>query len=109
MSFRVQKTVFTNHLCIRIAEDREFALRHIFPDFARVGLVIHADSYDARLLCFEIRFSLRELAQLLHAEWSPVSTVEVQHYFMPALGRECEVSSVCVAQGEVRSKLLRRI
>jgi hypothetical protein len=79
----------------------------IVPNLTRVRFVIDADSDHASIDRIEIRFPLRELAQLLYAEGSPVSAVEVQHDFASALRRQRKVFPGSVPQGEIWSSLLR--
>jgi len=48
-------------------------------------LVIDADRNQLRIEFVEIGLSLRELAQLLDAERSPVSAIEIKHNFVSLL------------------------
>lgn len=85
VAFGVQQAILADDLGIRIAEDGQLALSRVLPDFACMGGVIDADSHNPRILRIEVWLSLRELAQLLYAEWSPVSAIEIQHYSVSAL------------------------
>jgi hypothetical protein len=79
----------------------------IVPNLTRVRIVIDANSDYSSIDRIEIGFPLRELAQLLYAEGSPVSAVEVQHDFVSALRRQRKILPGSIPQGEVWSSLLR--
>src|SRR5581483_6722285 len=51
----------------------------------------------------EVCFVLRELAQLLHAERSPVAAIKNQQSFRAAQVGEMEILAVLIFQGEIGS------
>ena len=61
-----------------------FETQHL-PREKRMLLVIGADRNQLRIEFVEIGLSLRELAQLLDAERSPVSAIEIKHNFVSLL------------------------
>ena len=85
VSLRVEQTIFAYDGSAWVAKNCDVAMGRIFPNLARVILVVHADGHHPRILGVEVRFSLRELAQLLYAEGSPVAAIKVQNNFVPAL------------------------
>ena len=88
MAFAVQQAILADDLCARIAYNGRVMMRNLVPHFARMLLVIDADRNQLRIEFVEIGLSLRELAQLLDAERSPVSAIKEQHDFVTALGRK---------------------
>ena len=89
----MEQALFAFDFRSRIAQNDEVTMGSILPDFARVVQIIHADRHYARVLRVEVWFSLRELAQLLHTEGSPIAAIKVQNNFVPALLRQPEGSS----------------
>lgn len=102
----MEQAILPDHLRIGIAKDGHFVMNSVVPNLARMCLIIDADSDHSSIDRVEIRFPLRELAQLLYAEGSPVSAVEVQHDFVSTLRRERKVLPGSIAQSEVWSSLL---
>jgi len=76
---RVKQSVLANHLRPGIAEDNELMGGLLIPNQVGMFLIVHADRYEARFRLFEFPGMLRELAQLAHAERSPVAAIEHQH------------------------------
>ena len=101
----VEQSVLTNHPRLRIAEDDELVVGLLVPNQMRVLLVIHADRYEACLGLLELTSMLRELAQLAHADRSPVAAIEQQHDPRSAQTRKGQRLAILIVQGEVRRGL----
>jgi len=102
MSSGVEQSVFADDLGTGIAQDRELFVSGLFPDGLVVGDIIYTDGDDGGLEGGELIFVLRELAQLLLAVGSPVSTVEDDEHALAVQGSEREVLAVLVFQGKER-------
>src|SRR5258708_22102287 len=68
-------------------------------------LVVRADSDNSSVELVKLGLMLRELTQLLHAEGSPVTTVENKDHSGAASGVEMERLSVLILKREIRSSL----
>jgi hypothetical protein len=60
-------------------------MRCLFPDLPRMLLIIDTNGNQLSIYFVEVGFPLRELAQLLDAEGSPVSAIEVKHDLVASL------------------------
>ena len=87
ISLRMEQTIFADDSRAGVAQNCEVAMGGILPNLARVVLIVHAQRNDPRILCVKVRFSLRELAQLLYAERSPIAAIKVQNNLVAALVR----------------------
>src|SRR5690242_10929512 len=106
MSFGVYKSILSNDTGTGIAQDHQVPVRDILPNLAVVSFIVNADRYYFGILGIKVGFPLRELAQLVHAKGSPVSTIEIQHNSAATLGSEIEIVSRSVLQSEIRSSSL---
>jgi hypothetical protein len=78
-TMRVKQPVLPNHARLGIAEYDELAVSLLLPNQVGMFLIVDADRYQARFRLFEFTCMLRELAQLAHADRSPVAAIEHQH------------------------------
>jgi hypothetical protein len=76
---RVKQPVLPNHARLGIAEYDELVGGLLVPNQVGMFLIVDADRYQARFCLFEFTCMLRELAQLAHADRSPVAAIEHQH------------------------------
>ena len=81
----MEQPVFPNDLRIRVAEHCEVAVCDIVPHLAGMRQVVNADCDYMRILGVKIALPLRELAQLLDAERSPVSAIEIENNLVASL------------------------
>lgn len=85
VSLRVQQSKLRRHLRPWIAKHRELAIYFLFPDLLRVFHVVAAERDDPDVQLVKLLRMLRELAQLVYAERSPVATIEHQQHLMSVL------------------------
>ncbi len=67
-----------------VAENRKAACRDFFPYLTHMSQVINIQGNYAHLTFVEFLLVPRELAQLSHAIWSPVSTIENYQHMIAA-------------------------
>src|SRR5579864_5351512 len=66
----VQEAILSDRLCASVAQDGELAVYSLLPYAPSMGRVVHTNGENLDVPLIEIRFMLRELAQLAHAGWS---------------------------------------
>src|SRR5258708_15729473 len=76
---RVKQPVLPSHERLGVAEYDELVGSLLVPNHVGMFLIVHADRYQARFRLFEFTGMLRELAQLAHADRSPVAAIENQN------------------------------
>lgn len=76
LTMRVQQAVLADYDCAGVAENWKLAVDFFVPDQMRVFLIVDTDGGQASVKRVEVRLVLRELAQLVYTERSPVATVE---------------------------------
>ena len=91
MAFGMQQPILPNHIGAQIAQYHHLLVRDLLPYLAVVRFVVDANSYYFCVLSIKIGFPLRELAQLFHAEGSPVPAIKIQHDFVATLGGQIEI------------------
>ncbi len=72
----MDQSIGTNHLSLRVAQDRKLAVDNFLPDQTGVLTVIYTDRHNPRIQRIEVFFVSRELAQLARAVGSPVAAIE---------------------------------
>src|SRR5262245_58972628 len=102
----MQQSILPNHIDAGIAEHSHVLVRDVLPDFPAMRFVINADRDHLCVLSVKVSLPLRELAQLIHAEGSPISTVEKQHNSTAMLCSEVEILTGNILQSEVWRNLL---
>jgi hypothetical protein len=70
-----------------------------------VFLIIHTDSNHADVQLIKLALVLRELAQLAHAEWSPVTAIEDQQKATATLVGKAKGMAFLIAECELRRGL----
>jgi len=95
----------TDHDTTGITENRELLLRDLFPNVVIMLYIIHADGDDAGVELVEVGLSPRELAQLHHAEGSPVAAVEDQENAVAEMIGQVEGLAGLVGEREVGGEL----
>ncbi len=66
-----------------------------------MGCVVRANRHNLDVAPVEIVLMLRELVQLAHAGWSPISTEEHQQHFAASITGKRDPSGARVFQAEV--------
>src|SRR5262245_50530900 len=101
----MQQAVLTDYLRAGIAEDCEFPLRSLLPNFMSMLLIVNANGNETDAQLFQLFAVPRELAQFGHAVRSPISPVKVQKHSVATLIRQSELFAILVFEGEVRRDL----